>query len=64
MKKLLNEYGYSSVFTDTSNVDLTNFQRIFKQRFIDCFFLQEWYGKVNNSVVLEKYKYFKKWLWI
>ena len=60
MKKLLNKYGYSSVFTGTSIVDLTNFQRIFKQRIIDCFF-QEWYGEVNNSVVLEKYtyKYFK-----
>ena len=59
MKTLLNEYGYSFVFTDTSNVDLTNFQCIFKQRVIDCFFFQEWYGKVNNSVVLEEYKYFK-----
>ena len=58
VKKLLNEYGYSFVFTDAFNVDLTNFQCIFKQRVIDCFF-QDWYGKINNSVVLEEYKYFK-----
>ena len=58
VKKILNEYRYSFVFTDAFNVDLTNFQCIFKQRVTDCFF-QEWYGKVNNSVVLEEYKYFR-----
>ena len=58
VKKLLNEYGYSFVFTDAFNEDLTNFQCIFKQRVTDCFF-QEWYGKVNNRVLLEEYKYFK-----
>ena len=38
VKKLLNEYGYSFVFTDAFNVDLTNFQCIFKQSVIDYFF--------------------------
>ena len=58
VKKLLNEYGFSYVFTGTTNLDLTNFPCIFKQRVIDCF-IQEWYGNVNNSTVLEEYKYFK-----
>ena len=40
------------------NLDLTNFPCIFKQRVIDCF-IQELYGNVNNSTVLEEYKYFK-----
>ncbi|MCG8035193.1 MAG: hypothetical protein JAZ03_23855 [Candidatus Thiodiazotropha taylori] len=52
VKKILNEYGFSFVFTDNSNVDLSNFQNIFKQRVTDCF-IQEWHGKVDNSVVLE-----------
>ena len=58
VKKLLNEYGFSYVFTDTTNLDLTNFPCLFKQCVIDCF-IQEWYGNVNNSTVLEEYKYFK-----
>lgn len=57
-EKLLNEYGFSCVFTGNTNLNLTNFPCIFKQRIIDCL-IQEWYGNVNNSTVLEECKYFK-----
>ena len=58
MQKLVNEYGFSRVFKGNTNLDLTNFPCIFKQRVIDCF-IQKWYGNVNNSTVLDEYKYFK-----
>ena len=51
MKKLLNECWYSFVFYRYSNVDLSNFQCMFKQSVIDCF--------IHELYVLQEYKSFK-----
>jgi len=53
--KLLDDYGFSNVFTTVNSDVLQTFPLLFKQRVIDCF-LQEWQGYVDRSAVLEEYK--------
>ena len=59
VKTLLDDYGFSEVFTIRDNDFLKSFPGIFKQRVIDCF-TQEWFGSIDRSSVLYEYKNFKK----
>ena len=55
VKNLLDDYGFSNVFTTVNSDVLQTFPLLFIQRVIDCF-LQEWQGYVDRSAVLEEYK--------
>ena len=54
-KKLLDDYGFSNVFTAVNSDVLQTFPLLFKQRVMDCF-VQEWQGYVDRSAVLEEFK--------
>ena len=58
VKYLLDYFGYSDVFHNLNHSSVKSFQCIFKQRVLDCF-VQEWYGSLDQSVVLEEYRHFK-----
>ena len=58
VKYLLVYFGYSDVFYNLNHSSVKSFQCIFKQRVLDCF-VQEWYGSLDQSVVLEEYRHFK-----
>ena len=58
VKYLLDYFGYSDVFYNLNHSSVKSFQCIFKQHVLDCF-MQEWYGSLDQSVVLEEYRHFK-----
>ena len=58
VKKLLDDYGFSNVFTTVNSDVLQTFPLLFKQRVVDCF-VQEWQGYVDRSAVLDEYKLYK-----
>ena len=55
VKYLLDIFGFSDVFHNFNHLSVKSFQAIFKQRMLDCF-VPEWYGALDNSVVLAEYK--------
>ena len=55
VKRLLDYYGFSNVFTASNSEVLKTFPLFFEHRVIDCF-VQEWQGKVDRSAVLDEYK--------
>jgi len=59
VKKLLDDYGFSDVFSNFTSYNVKSFLLLFKQRVIDCF-KQSWYGGVLQSSVLYEYKSFKE----
>ena len=58
VKKILDDYGFSNVFTTVKSDVLQTFPLLFKQRVVDCF-VQEWQSYVDRSAVLEEYKLYK-----
>ena len=58
IKKLLDDFGFSNVLHDNSLVNINLFPNIFKQRVIDTF-IQEWFGSLRNSSVLDRYSLVK-----
>ena len=58
VKCLLDTLGFSGVFDIFSHLSVKSFQTIFKQCMLDCF-VQEWYGALDKSAVLAKYKNFE-----
>jgi len=58
VKNMLNNYGFGYVFENPNVVQVNSFVSEFKCRLVDNF-KQEWYGKMNNSSVLDMYKIYK-----
>ena len=58
---MLNNFGFGYVFENPTVVQVNSFISEFKCRLVDNF-KQEWYGKMNNSTVLDMYKVFKSCL--
>jgi len=58
---MLNNFGFGYVFENPNVVHVNSFISEFKCRLVDNF-KQEWYGKINNSTVLDNYKVFKNCL--
>ena len=58
VKNMLNNFGFGYVFENPNVVHVNSFISEFKCRLVDTF-KQEWYGKMNNSSVLDMYKVFK-----
>ncbi len=60
VKKMLDDYGFSYVFDDVTNIniDTNTFVEEFKRRVYDHF-TQDWYGTLNNSSMLDVYRSFK-----
>jgi hypothetical protein len=61
VKSMLNNFGFGYVFENPNVVQVNSFISEFKCRLVDNF-KQEWYGKMNNSTVLDMYKVFKSCL--
>ena len=57
VKNMLNNFGFGYVFENPNVVHVNSFISEFKCRLVDNF-KQEWYGKMNNSTVLDMYKAF------
>ena len=58
VKKLLDDYGFSNVFTASNSEVLKTFPLFFEHRVIDCL-LPTWHGNVDRSAVLGEYKLYK-----
>ena len=61
MKKLLNDYGFSYIFKNANMINAKSFLCELKCRIVDAF-KQEWFGNMNDSSVLDMYKYSKQLL--
>ena len=59
VKKLLDNYGFSYVWSNPHAINLKTFHLQFKQRVIDVF-KQCWYNDIANSRSLLMYKNFKQ----
>jgi hypothetical protein len=58
VKQMLCNYGFADSFELQTSINVKNSMQIFKQRLIDCF-VQEWFGNIENTAVIENYKVFK-----
>jgi len=60
VKKMLDDYGFSYVFDDVTNINIDTYTFVeeFKRRVYDHF-TQDWYGTLNNSSMLHVYRSFK-----
>lgn len=51
VKQLLDMYGFSNVWLNPYNIQISSFIQLFKQRITDAF-RQEWFTNINNNRVL------------
>ena len=58
IKSLLDDYGFSYIWTNVDDVNLLNFHILFKERVLDNF-KQKWFNEIENSRSLCTYKFLK-----